>query len=72
MKGDRKDELLIGQTIRFFRTKKGITQKELAEKCGIAQATICSYENGNRIPCFYNMISIAKVLGFSLDIFKKI
>lgn len=36
--------MTIGEKIRFLRKEKGITQKELAAKTGIAEITIRQYE----------------------------
>lgn len=36
----------IGERIRKFRTELGLSQKELAEKLGVAQNTVAQYEKG--------------------------
>lgn len=35
-----------GERIRKFRTELGLSQKELAEKLGVAQNTVAQYEKG--------------------------
>ncbi len=40
--------LTIGEKIRFARKEKGLTQKELASKSGVAEISIRNYENGKR------------------------
>lgn len=47
----------------YFRTKHGMTQSELASKCGVTQQAIHSYEVGVRSP---NAETI-KVLAASLE-----
>lgn len=48
--------------IREKREQLGMTQKELAEKCGIAQSTLCDYEQGRNNPSLPVAIKIAQVL----------
>ena len=40
----------LGETIKDFRTKKGITQKELAKRCGISANAMCSIEKNKAFP----------------------
>ncbi len=40
----------IGERIRYYRKKKGMTQKALADLCGLSEAAIRNYELGNRTP----------------------
>lgn len=42
--------MTVGEKIRFLRTQKGLTQKELAAKSGIAEITIRQYEAGKYNP----------------------
>lgn len=42
--------MTIGETIRFLRKEKGLTQKELSEKTGIAVITIHGYESDKYKP----------------------
>lgn len=48
----------IGQAIKTLRAKKGITQTQLAEKCGISTASVCSIETGK---CFPQKTTIEKL-----------
>lgn len=36
----------VGKNIRILRTKKGMTQDELAEKLFVSRQTVSNYENG--------------------------
>lgn len=47
-----------------LRKNKGLTQAELAERCGVARQTICEIERGNRKPS----IPLAKKLGKLLNV----
>lgn len=55
----------VGYLIRNFRIAAGMTQKELAEKCGLNESTIRNYELGNRYPDEATLLKIANNLGVS-------
>ena len=59
------DNVSIGKRIRFYRQKKGMTQKTLAELCDLSEAAIRNYELGNRTPDCETIIRIAGNLGVS-------
>ena len=59
------DFLTIGQSIQKKRKSLGMTQKELAEKVGVATITIQQYERNVREPKFEIVKRIAKALGVS-------
>ncbi len=40
----------IGQAIKTLRQKQGMTQAQLAEKCGISHNAVCSLETGKSYP----------------------
>ena len=48
--------------IREKREQLGMSQKELAEKCGIAQSTLCDIEQGRSNPSLPVAVKIATVL----------
>lgn len=54
--------LNIGARIKHERKRVGITQKELAEKSGLATITIQQYERGVREPRLEIVFKIAKAL----------
>lgn len=55
----------VGYLIRNFRIAAGMTQKELAEKCGLNESTIRNYELGNRYPDEATLLTIANNLDVS-------
>lgn len=55
----------VGVLIRNFRIAADMTQKELAEKCGLNESTIRNYELGNRYPDEATLLNIANHLGIS-------
>ena len=48
--------------IKERREQLGVSQKELAEKCGIAQSTLCDIEQGRSKPSLPVAVKIAEVL----------
>lgn len=55
----------VGFLIRNFRIAAKMTQKELADKCGLNESTIRNYELGNRYPDEATLLNIANNLGVS-------
>lgn len=58
--------MTIGQKIQNFRKEKGYTQKQLAEKCGVATGTIQQYELNKREPRQEQLRKIADALEVEL------
>lgn len=56
----------LGANIRRVRTKAGLTQKELAERVGVATNTISDWENGRREPSVRQIVMIAKACNVEL------
>lgn len=59
----------VGSKLKKFRTNRGWNQTQLAEKVGIKQNTISSYENGNLEMGYDTLYKIAEVLEVSVDDF---
>lgn len=60
--------LNIADRIKFFRLRANMTQGQLAEACGWgAQSRIGNYESSRRIPPIPEAMTIAHVLGITLD-----
>lgn len=62
--------MTTGQTIQKIRKEKGYTQKQLAEKCGMATGTIQQYELNKREPRQEQLRKIAEALDVSIDYLK--
>lgn len=58
--------MTVGDNIKSCRKKAGLTQRELAEKCGYATGTIQQYELGQREPRMKQLEQIARVLNTSV------
>ena len=57
----------IGKNIRKERKSKGLSQKDLAERCGFAVTSLSVYENGKGAPSIYTIANIAEKLGVTVD-----
>lgn len=55
-----------GSRIKKIRKQKGLTQKQLGEKCGMYESQIRKYENGNANPKIETLQKIADALDCSL------
>lgn len=53
----------VGIKIKELRTEKGLSQQELANKCGMSKNSIYNYENGKRSPRSEDLYKIAEALG---------
>lgn len=58
----------IGERIRKARTERGMTQKELADKCGMFDSAIRRYELGTQKPKRETIERIATAL--EIDVFR--
>lgn len=61
------DAKQIGAAMRQARMLAGFSVRELADKSGMMESTIRSYEAGKTLPGLYNLMSIADALGLGLD-----
>jgi transcriptional regulator with XRE-family HTH domain len=60
---------MLGDTIRYWRIKRGLTQKETAEKAGIYYTMFCKIEqNFSKDPTIHSVRKIADALQVSIDI----
>lgn len=58
---------LIGKLIEA-RESKGLSQKQLADMCGLKQSAIARLERMNATPQLNTLIKVLKPLGYRLDI----
>ena len=61
-------EFTIIQAIIDARKNTGLTQKQLSERTGIAQADISRLENGNANPSLSTLKRLASAMGMTLKI----
>ena len=58
---------IIGANIKNIRTKKNISIKELAKKCGISELFLADIESGKRVPNTQVVNSISKALTINIE-----
>lgn len=56
----------IGKAIRQTRRRRGWTQAELAERCGVRQKDISTLEHGRRVPMLPALVVVFMGLGFDV------
>ena len=61
-----------GELIKKRRKAAGMTQVQLAEKCGITDSAIRNYELGNRMPSETQLQAIADALGVSPESLREV
>jgi len=59
--------MTLGERIKNYRQKTGLSQEQLAEKIKVSRQAITKWENDSGIPDIDNLISLSKVMGISLD-----
>lgn len=57
----------FNDNLRTARERKGFSQKEMAEKIGVAKSTYSLYESGNREPNVQTIKRISDTLNVSAD-----
>ena len=62
------DEFIIIQAMIDARKRSGLTQKQLAERTGIAQADISKLENGNANPSLRTIKRLAAGMGMRVKL----
>ena len=57
----------LGRVVRENRSKKKLTQADLAAKIGINRVSIANIEAGHHQPTFHLVVALADHLEFALD-----
>jgi transcriptional regulator with XRE-family HTH domain len=52
----------IGENLKAIRTRRLLTQEELADKAGVSAATVVNIERNNQEPHFRTIRKLAKAL----------
>ena len=67
--GNRPGARFSGGRLRTLRRARGYSQRELAEKAGVAQRTVALAESGKQIPYPSTIRLFARTLGVEPDYF---
>ena len=57
----------VGEAIKSLRKNQGLSQKDLAQKCGLSANALCSIEKNSSIPSKESLNKICKALGIPLS-----
>lgn len=64
-----KEELTLGQKIKYARRSLGMSQQQLADMIGVSDKTVSSYEVGRAMPPVDTLKEISKVTAKSIAYF---
>jgi transcriptional regulator with XRE-family HTH domain len=56
---------LVGRNTARIRKERGLTQEQLAERCGLSQQYLSGLEQGRRNPTIVTIYEVAAALGVS-------
>ena len=57
----------LGDRLKNLRTSKGLTQKQVAERIGIAMSTLSGYELEDKHPSYFTLMKLARLYGVTTD-----
>lgn len=57
----------LGQNIAKLRKNIGMTQEQLAEKCGVSRQAVTKWESGESEPTIAKLVKLSEVLEVSID-----
>lgn len=57
----------MGIKIKEMRTKRGLTQKQLADRLGVKQQNVSDWERSARSPSVKNLRKLAEILNCQID-----
>ena len=57
----------ISERLRDLRALSGLTQRQVAQRLGVAPSAVCAYENGSRLPSYGVLIRLAGLFHVSTD-----
>lgn len=57
----------IGKKLKALRIEKHLTQKQVADRIGLAISAVSSYESGTRYPSYDVLVKLARIYHVSTD-----
>lgn len=57
----------MGEKLKALRLEKNLTQKQVADRIGLAISAVSSYESGMRYPSYEVLIKLARIFHVSTD-----
>ena len=59
--------MAVGENIKRLREAAGLTQQELADKCGVGRTFIAQIERGAKFPSLMLADDLAKIFSCGID-----
>ena len=57
----------MGEKLKSLRIEKKLTQKQVADRIGLAISAVSSYESGTRYPSYDVLVKLARIFHISTD-----
>ena len=57
----------MGEKLKSLRIEKKLTQKQVADRIGLAISAVSSYESGTRYPSYDALVKLARIFHVSTD-----
>lgn len=57
----------MGEKLKSLRIEKNLTQKQVADRIGLAISAVSSYESGTRYPSYDVFIKLSRIFHVSTD-----
>lgn len=57
----------MGEKLKSLRIEKKLTQKQIADRIGLAISAVSSYESGSRYPSYDALIKLSRIYHVSTD-----
>lgn len=57
----------MGEKLKSLRTDRNMTQKQIADRIGLAISAVSSYESGTRYPSYDVLLKLARIFHVSTD-----
>ena len=57
----------MGEKLKSLRIEKNLTQKQVADRIGLAISAVSSYESGTRYPSYDVLVKLARIFHISTD-----
>lgn len=67
MKTENDLKRALPENIRAYLKREGVTQKDLAEMCGVCENSIGIYVRGKSVPSLYYAYLLSDVMGMTID-----
>jgi transcriptional regulator with XRE-family HTH domain len=60
-------DMAMDSPLRRWRRKHGVTQEQLAQRCGVTKNTVARWEQADRIPSGPHVRRLVEITGLSAD-----